>query len=44
MGLFIMGSDVAYYADVCDLSVLGNLMILDEETRVCSLDIFDYLE
>ena len=44
MGFFIQGYDVAYYADVGDLAILGNLVPVDEETYVCALDISDYLE
>ena len=44
MGFFILGSDVAYYVAVCDLAVFGNFVPVDEETCVCSLDMFDYLE
>ena len=44
MGFFILGYDVAYYADVGDLDVLGNLVVLYEETCVCSIDISDSLE
>ena len=43
-GFFLLWSDVAYYAAVGELSVLGNLVTVDEETRICSLDIFDSLE
>ena len=44
MGLFLIGSDVAIYLVVGDITVLGNLVSVNEETRVCSLDISDYLE
>ena len=45
MGFFILGSDIAYYTAVVDLAVLGDLVPVDEETRVCALDIlysFEY--
>ena len=44
MGFFLLGYDVAYYAAVCDLAVLENLVHMDEETCVCDLDISDSLE
>ena len=44
MGFFILGYDVAYYADIGDLDILGNLVPVDEETCFCSLDISDSLE
>ena len=40
----LIGSDVAYYADVCELTVLGDLLLVYEETCVSSLDISDSLE
>ena len=39
-----MRSDVTYYAAVGDLSVLSNLMVVDEETCLCYRDISDSLE
>ena len=44
MGLFILGSDITYYAAVGELAVLRNLVPVDEETHVCDLDISDSLE
>ena len=44
MGFFLLGSDVAYYASVCNLNVLGDLVLVDEETSFCSLNISDSLE
>ena len=44
VGFFLMGYDISYYAAVDDIAVLGNLVTVDEEKRVCVLDIYDYLE
>ena len=44
MGLFLLGYDITYYAAVDYLTVLGNLVSVDEETRVYALDIYDSLE
>ena len=43
MGFYLLGSDVAYYMDVGDIAVLVNIMSVDKEKRVCSLDISDSL-
>ena len=43
-GLFIMGYDVTNYVTVGNLYVLGNLMSVDKETRVFSLNIYDTFE
>ena len=43
-GLFIMGYDVTNYVTVGNLYVWGNLMSVDEETRVFSLNIYDTFE
>ena len=44
VSFLLLGSDVAYYTVVCDISVLGNLLLADEEACVCSLDISDSLD
>ena len=44
VGFFLLGSDVAYYAAIGDIAVLGNLMPVDKETCVCFLDVSDSLE
>ena len=44
MDFGLLGSDVAYYAAVCDLAVLGYLMLVNKETCVGALDISDSLE
>ena len=44
MGFFLMGSYVAYYADIGDIDFLRNLMPVDEYTFFCSLDTSDSLE
>ena len=43
VGFFLLGSDVAYYAAVGYLALLGNLVLVGEGTCVCSLDISDSL-
>ena len=40
----LIGSDVVYYEDICELTVLGDLFLMYEETCVSSLDISDSLE
>ena len=44
MGFDLLGSDVAYYAAVCDLAALGYLMLVNKETCVGALAISDSLE
>ena len=44
MGFGLLGSDVAYYAAVCDLADLGYLMLVNKKTCVGALDIMYYLE
>ena len=44
MVFFILGSDMTSYAAVGDLAILGNLVPVDEETCVNTLDIYDSLE
>ena len=44
MSFFVLGPDIKYYADVGDLAVLGNLVPMDEETRVGAIDISDSLK
>ena len=44
VGFSILGSDVAYYAAVCDLATLGYLMLAKKATCVGALNILDYLE
>ena len=43
MIFFLLGSNVAYYETVDDISVLDNLVPVDKETCICSLDISDSL-
>ena len=42
--LFLLGYDIILYAAVVNLAVLVNLVPVDEETRVCALDISNFLE
>ena len=44
VGFGVMGSDVAYYAAVCDLNSLGYLMLVNKEACVGALNIPDSLE
>ena len=44
MGFFILGSDVSDKTSVENLSVLRNLVSLNEKKHVCSLDISNSLE
>ena len=44
MSFGLLGSDVAYYAAVCDIYVLGYLVLLNEEKCVGALDISYSLE
>ena len=44
VSFFLLGSDVAYYSALCDLDVLGNLMLVDEECFFCYIFISDSLE
>ena len=44
MGFGFQGSDVAYYAAVCDLSDLGYIMLLNKETCFGAFNIYDSLE
>ena len=44
VGFFLLGSDVANYATVGELFVLGHLVSVNEETCVFFLNIFDTLE
>ena len=39
MDFGLLGSDVTYYSAVCDLIVMGDLVLLYEKTCVCSIDI-----
>ena len=44
MGFGLLRSDVAYYADVCDLASFGYLMLVNKKTCVGALNISDSLE
>ena len=44
VGFFLLGSDVAYYAAVGYLALLGNLVLVGEETCVYYLNILYSLE
>ena len=44
MSFSLIGFDAAYDVTVCNLSVLGNLVLVYEETCVCYLDISYSLE
>ena len=44
MDFFLLVSDIAYYAAVGNLDVLGNLVTVDEEICIFALNIYDYLE
>ena len=44
MSWCLLGYDVAYYADICDIAVLEYLVLVDEKICVGALDILDYLE
>ena len=44
MGFGLLGSDVTYYAAVCDLSSFGCLMLVNKKTCVGALNISNSLE
>ena len=44
VGFFLLGYDISYYVSVGGLYILGNLVNVYEDTRICALDIFDSLE
>ena len=44
MGFGLLGSNVAYYAAVCDLAALGHLMLVNKETCAGALNVSYSLE
>ena len=44
MGFFLLGSYFSYFEAVGDISVLGNLVTVDEETCDCYINIYYSLE
>ena len=44
MGFGLLGSDVAYYAAICDFASSGHLILVNKKGCVGAFDVLDYLE